>query len=278
MTASQVRGIFGLSRPGNAIGAGLLTGIGVVVAGGASSGPTNAAVAVLATSLAVAAGNTINDYVDREIDRINEPDRPIPRGAVSPTTALWVTAILFTVAGVLTLTLPATAIAIATLNLFLLLTYTTWFKGTVGAGNVVVAYLVGSTFVYGGAAVGNATAVLELAVLAALATFAREVLKDVEDIDGDRASGLTTIPIRFGERAALVVGSIALLAAVAVSPLPYLSGTTEPPYLVLVGVANAIAIVAVRESLRNVSRGQRLTKIAMFVALVAFAVGGLSGS
>ena len=76
----QARGCLELARPGNAVAAGGLTFVGAFVAGGLSA-PAPTAFAVVATVLATGGGNAINDYFDREIDAINRPDRPIPRGA-----------------------------------------------------------------------------------------------------------------------------------------------------------------------------------------------------
>ncbi len=112
----------------------------------------------------------------------------------------------------LAVTLPWAAIAIAVINLLALLAYTEFFKGLPGVGNALVAYLVGSTFLFGGAAVGEIGPAIVLAVLAATATLTREIIKDVEDIDGDRAEGLNTLPIAIGERRALVVAAACSLS------------------------------------------------------------------
>jgi len=132
----------------------VLTGTGAFVAG-ASDALAPAAIAAVTTAFAVAAGNAINDYFDPEIDAINQPDRPIPRGAVSPRRALGISGVWFAAAVALALALPRLALAIAGVNLAALVTYTTIFKGTPGLGNALVSYLVGSTFLFGGAAVGR---------------------------------------------------------------------------------------------------------------------------
>ena len=141
----QARGCLELTRPGNAVAAGGLTFVGAFVAGGLSA-PAPTAFAVVATVLATGGGNAINDYFDREIDAINRPDRPIPRGAVSPRGALLFSGLLFAVAVGLTLLLPLFAVAIALINLVALVAYTELFKGLPGVGNALVAYLTGDRF------------------------------------------------------------------------------------------------------------------------------------
>ncbi|WP_336034297.1 geranylgeranylglycerol-phosphate geranylgeranyltransferase [Halobacterium yunchengense] len=278
VSVATVRGLLELTRPVNTLAAGALTFTGAFVAGGAFAAPLATAAAVGATWLATAAGMAINDYFDREIDRINAPDRPIPRGAVSPRGALAFSAVLFAGAIGLAASLPALALGIAAVNLLGLVTYTEYFKGLPGAGNALVAYLVGSTFLFGAAAVGDPLAGGVLAVLAALSTFTREVVKDVEDVAGDREEGLRTLPIAVGERRALVLASALLVVAVAASPVPYLLGTFGVAYLVVVAPADALMLVAAYRSFEDPTRGQQLLKLGTFVAAAAFVVGRVAAA
>jgi len=267
-----VRGVVDLARAGNCVAAAALTATGAFVAG-VGSGGALAVIAAVTTAFAVAAGNTINDYFDREIDAINQPDRPIPRGAVSPRGALAVAALWFAAAVALAAALPPLALAIAAVNLVALVTYTTVFKGTPGLGNALVSYLVGSTFLFGGAAVGRPEAVVVLALLAALSTFAREVIKDVEDVVGDREEGLRTLPVAIGERRSLWIATGSLAVAVAASPLPYLTATFGAAYLLVVAVADAVMVYACYESFSDPTAAQRRFKYGTFLAAVAFVVG-----
>ncbi|ELY99902.1 prenyltransferase [Natrialba chahannaoensis JCM 10990] len=274
MTAGEtIRGLLELTRPVNVLAASVLTFIGAFVAGGLGSYPLQTGAAVAATGLAVGAGNAINDYFDREIDRINQPDRAIPRGAVSPRGALVFSIVLFAAAVGLALTLPLEALAIAGINLLALVAYTEYFKGLPGLGNALVAYLVGSTFLFGAAAVGEIGPAVVLFALAAVATLSREIIKDVEDIEGDREEGLNTLPIAIGERQSLYVATALLVVGVVASPLPYVLGYFELEYLLLVLPANAIMIVAVYESFEDPTIGQTHLKYGTFLAALAFIVG-----
>ena len=274
----RARGYLELSRPVNAVAAGGLTFVGAFVAGATLADAVPAAAAVAATVFATAAGNAINDYFDREIDRINQPGRPIPRGAVTPRGALAFSLVLFAWAVVLVvLALPVLAVAIAVVNLLALISYTEVFKGTPGAGNALVAYLGGSTFLFGGAAVsGELTTAAVLFVLAALATFTREVIKDVEDVEGDAAEGLRTLPLAIGERRALLLGAAVLVVAVAASPLPYVDGSFGLPYLALLVPADLVMLYAAYESFDDPTAGQTHVKWGMFLAAAAFVVGRLA--
>lgn len=270
----RVEGLFELVRPLNAVVAGLLTVVGAFVAGGLVDAPLRAAVAGVATVLATGAGNAINDYFDRDVDAVNNPGRPIPRGAIDASEALWFSIGLFVVAVGLVLWLPLLAVAIAVLNLVALVTYTEWFKGLPGIGNALVAYLGGSTFLFGAAAVRSlGVAAGVLAVLAALSTFGREVVKDVEDVVGDREAGLATLPIVVGERRSLAVASVAVVVAVVASPLPYVIGALGPVYLLVVVPGDVVLLYGMARSWAAPDRGQRVLKWGMFLAAFAFVAG-----
>jgi geranylgeranylglycerol-phosphate geranylgeranyltransferase len=269
----QVRGAVELMRPTNAIAAGALTFIGAFVAGGITD-PTSATFAVFATILATGGGNAINDYFDREIDAVNRPGRPIPRGAVTPQAALGFSAVLFLFAVLLTLLLPVIAIAIAVVNLLALVAYTEIFKGLPGIGNALVGYLTGSTFLYGGTAVGgDLRPVFVLFVLAASATVAREIVKDVEDIEGDRNEGLNTLPIAIGERNALVTAAVFVAFAIVVSPTPYLLGTFGNVYLIALAPTILGLVAGTYRSFEDPTTGQTWLKASMFAAAFAFIIG-----
>ncbi|MFP8955763.1 geranylgeranylglycerol-phosphate geranylgeranyltransferase [Natrialbaceae archaeon A-CW3] len=268
-----VRGALELTRPLNVVAASVLTFIGAFVAGGVADAPVQVGAAVGATALAVGAGNAINDYFDREIDQINQPQRAIPRGAVSPRGALVFSIALFLGAVSLALTLPVAAITIAAINLVALVTYTEYFKGLPGVGNALVAYLVGSTFLFGGAAVGDLWTAFVLFLLAAIATLTREIIKDVEDIEGDREEGLNTLPIAIGERRSLQLAAGLLIVAVLASPLPYLLGDFGVVYLLVVIPADLVMLYAAIESFDDPTAGQSHLKYGMFLAAAAFIVG-----
>ncbi|MDS0292866.1 geranylgeranylglycerol-phosphate geranylgeranyltransferase [Halogeometricum luteum] len=274
-STGTARGLLDLTRPGNTLSAGVLTFTGSFVAAGLFASPFRVAAAVLATVFATGAGNAVNDYFDREIDAINRPDRPIPRGAVSSRGALAFSVALFLGAVVCAALLPLEALGIAVVNLLALVAYTEYFKGLPGVGNVVVGYLTGSTFLFGAAAVGDPLnrSVLVLFGLAALATFTREVVKDVEDLAGDREEGLRTLPIVAGERVALGVGLAAMVVATAASVLPYLESGFGLAYLALVVPADLLMLAACVRSFSDPAVAQRRLKRGMLLATAAFIAG-----
>jgi geranylgeranylglycerol-phosphate geranylgeranyltransferase len=180
---------------------------------------------------------------------------------------------LFAAAGALALVLPLLATAIALLNIALLVAYTEVFKGLPGVGNAVVAYLGGSTFLLGGAAVGDIAAPGVLFLLAALATFSREVIKDVEDIEGDQQKGITTLPLMIGEKHSLTLSAVFSYLMVIITPAPYLLVVLGVVYLVLMIPANGAMLYAGYLSINGPKAGQSLLKYGTFLTTAAFIVG-----
>lgn len=274
----SVRGLIELTRPVNAIVAGLLTFTGAFVAQGSDIIGSSTAVvtATVITILATGAGNAINDYFDREIDQVTNPERPLPRGSVSPHVALLLSVVLFVIAGGLSFTLPAIALAIALVNIVLLVVYTPLLKGLPGVGNATVAYLGGSAFLFGGAAVEDLTAPGILFIIAMLATLSREIIKDVEDVAGDRESDLRTLPIVVGSRWALVSAAVSLCLMALLTPFPYLYGTLGAVYLLLVIPATLIMLYAGYVSFADPTTGQSVLKYGTFLTAAAFILGRIA--
>lgn len=231
-----------------------------------------AAIALLFT----AAGNSLNDYYDRDVDRVNHPERPIPSGRVTPRGALLTAILLFTPAIPWSLLLRWELLLIVAINLALMSSYEVVFKKSGFRGNILISWLVASLFIFGGLAVYDSLAALQraliLALLAFLATLGREIVKDIQDAAGD--VDRRTLPKTLGTGPAAAVASGCLFLAVALSALPALLGVLGVLYLYVVVPADAMFIYAALLSARGPAISQRVAKYAMVVALAAFLLGG----
>ena len=260
-------------RPVNAVMAGIASLLGVIVATGTVPLPSLLLVPVVV--LITGAGNTVNDYYDRAIDAVNRPDRPIPRGEVTPEGALRYSAALFAAGILLAAPLSVECLAIAVLNSLVLLLYARTLKGVPLAGNIAVAYLSGSIFLFGGAYAGTEGLLLTIPVAAItfLCMSSREVLKDAEDIEGDRIGGARTLPMITGVRYAAVFAFLLALSAVILSYLPvfpwwgvaYIGAITVADIIILAGAATALRC-ADSACLRS-SKATGILKYGMFAAL-----------
>ena len=185
------------------------------------------------TSFALtAASMVINDYYDREIDAINEPNRPIPRGDVSPKEALIFALILSAVGLVAAFETNMPSLVAALIALIISITYITRGKGTGLPGNFLVSATVVIPFVYGGLAVGQLeTSTLLFVAIAFLSNTGREITKGIVDTEGDKSHNIKTIAVTHGERTAAYAAAAFSLLAVSISPLPWMWGIVSDLFL-----------------------------------------------
>ena len=146
-----------------------------------------------------AAANSLNDFIDFKIDQVNRPGRPLTAGLVKRNTALIFSVLLFIGGSVTALFLSKLAAMIAILIVLpLIISYNLKLKQLPLVGNIVIALILGLTFIFSGAVFGNIKPMIIPCFLAFGLTLVRELVKDIEDMEGDRQSGLITFPIIAG--------------------------------------------------------------------------------
>lgn len=253
---------------------GLLLAILVAVGSNILDDPTVLLISSGVVFLFIVGGNSLNDYLDREVDEQAHPERPLPSGRMRPGTALNISIAAFALSLALSVLLwDPVPILIVVSAVAIMLAYELRTKKMGLAGNLSIAWLTGALFLLGGAVVGRLEATLAIAAMAFLATLGREIIKDVQDMGSD--FDRRTLPQRIGAKRAGVVASIAFLTAVSLSFEPVIAGRFGLEYLAVVLVADAIFIYCSTVHFRNPKQGQKWAKYGMLIALVAFLVGGL---
>lgn len=276
----SLKGCFTITRPVNSLVAGLAAIVAYLIATGTLIPGVLLLFAVV--TLITAAGNVINDYFDVEIDRVNRPDRPIPSGQVGLPAARAYAITLFLAGILLCLLTNVLCIVIAVFNTILLIAYAAKLKRTPLFGNITVSFLAASMFLFGGALGGlpGLYHVLPFAVMTFFAMLARELVKDAEDVEGDRASGAVTIPIRYGVPATMALALFCALMGIAASLAPYLWWGFF--YLCGILIVDGIILLACVKSVRCTtpqgvkdSGASMLLKAGMFASLVVFTLSAL---
>lgn len=284
-----------LTRPGNALVAGVGAYVGSVLVAPTLVPSSATLLAALAAVCFAAAGNVRNDVTDVEVDRVAHPARPLVTGAVSRRTATFLAVVLYLVAVECAALVSLSALLLVVVALALMEAYERGLKHEGLPGNVVVGALTAAPFLVGAMAAARSwggapwlaawpepamsrPALLAVALLAALATIGREVLKDVEDEAADAELGKRrTLPMRVGRLGAVAASATFLLVAVLLSPLPWrLERVLAWPYLPAVAVADALFLGAAIAGARRrggAAMGQRLAKLGMVAALIALLLG-----
>lgn len=274
-----------LVRPLNVILVLALVVLGGVLTGGTTflqdGGAPSLALAALSAALLLAAGNSINDFFDIDVDRVNRPSRPLPSGRVSQRTAVWIWA-GGTASGILlSFWLSTVHFILAAAAALLLYAYSAMLKRVPLMGNLVVALIVTLALFYGGLTVGPPAPLLGAAVFAFLTTVAREIVKDVQDLQGDARVGARTLPLVVGVDAAVRLGTLILALTVTLTPLPFLLYDYSSLYLLIVLAADllmlrVIWILQMPQPQTRAGRASGLLKGAMLLGIVALAVAGAS--
>ena len=264
-----------IMRPLNSVMASVGVFVGALVAGGTTiltaTGMLPVLLAMLSVFFFMGAGNSLNDYLDAEVDAKNHPERPIPSGKISRRSALIFSLLLFITAGILAVFINPYALAVELLATFFMISYEISLKNKGLPGNLTIAFLTSALFLYGGAATGDMTNTVIFSMLAFLVSVGREITKDIEDMEGD--VGRKTLPMKIGKRKSGAVASAFIIGGVALSPLPYLLSQVSFPFIPAVLAADAIFIYAAVILRRNEHAGQKMCKVGMLVALVAFIIG-----
>ena len=270
-------------RPGNAL-MGAISIILIAIIDKTISMPI--VLAMITVFFETAAGNVINDYFDYNIDLVNKPERPIPSGRISLENGKRYAYLLFaagTVCGFLISYLtanwiPFIIVLIADVVLYL---YAYKLKATPLIGNLAVGFMTGFGFVFGGFTINNPSIVMTsifLGFFAFVMTTAREIIKDIEDVEGDRKDGARTLPILIGKKKPAILATILIIIDCALCPLLYIYHIFGVLYLVIIAVAVMIfiysAILIMKSQEEPVAhKSSKLLKIGMLIAFLSFALG-----
>jgi geranylgeranylglycerol-phosphate geranylgeranyltransferase len=260
---NELKGLYKISRPLTTLSGGLAVLLGGYVAGTAAWGKV--VLAILATWFITAAANAWNDYRDIEIDKINQPKRPLPSGMVSPRSALIYSLVMTAISILLAAFINPIAFGIALASAAMLYLYSWRLKSTVLMGNAIIAIISAMSAIFGGIAAGNPRPSLWLAAIIASAIMGREVLKTLADYEGDLRQRCRTVATVWGRRAARIVFYILGAATVVVMMMPYILDVYEPVYalIVMLGVYPVLFYVLVRVTRERT--GPQLEKLSLLM-------------
>ena len=271
-----------LTRPGNMI----LTAIAVIAGSFIAAGPEimdfqiEVAICCVCSMILVGGGNALNDYNDRKTDKENHPERPIPSGSISADTAsIYVQALLGSGLLILLFALEnKMPFVIALIGILLLTAYENGLKAAGISGNITVGLMSGAVFLFAGMAVNDPGPTLWMFGLAVLATITREIIKDIQDLEGDRDR--RTLPASIGIENSMRVAILFLLIAIGLSytAMDQFDGMASNAYLGGITLANGTMLFGIYNAKQeDYFGGQKNIKQGMGIAMLAFiAAAGLS--
>ena len=237
--------------------------------------------------------NAYNDITDIETDKSNRPERPLPSGrltlneATNAMRASLILSVLFLIIGVLKLSDSImdedvmVSVRIWLVAIFLLISYE-GIRGNTGlkhrglAGNMVIAAAIGMDVLFGASAVSGTTdlKVISLAIMAILFSLARELIKDIEDMEGD--IGRNTIPRSIGVDNARSIAWIFTMAAFVSLFLPFILEVFPTEHLILVSPGGLLLMLVKSKLFLGEDRAaQKLIKSSLQISMIGVIVSAI---
>lgn len=236
--------------------------------------------AALCASLSAASGNVINDITDIRIDAVNRPDRPLPSGAMTIRQAYILFYALNLSAIIISGFVSLAVVSIVIVSQIITYYYSVRLKAVAFAGNAAVAFLTGLTVIFGGVAAGGELAYAVVpAGFAFLINLVREMVKDIEDVEGDIKNGVRTAASKYGivfvKKTAAVLTILLLVSTI----IPFLLHMYRIEYFVVVMCTVNVLLVWFLKKLfaaqdkKTYSFLSSMLKAAMVLGLVAVYLG-----
>lgn len=220
----------------------------------------------------------LNDIYDINIDKINNPTRPLPSGRLSILTAYLVALFTFLLGIITSFLISFYTFIIAIIFWFLGYLYNSSLKRKGIIGNIIVSISVAIPFIYGAIAVSKFLnpLIIIFSLMAFMANMSREIIKGIIDIMGDKKFYIKTIAVRYGPKRASYISILFLFIAILLSYTPILfSFTSSLFYLIIITISNMTFIIMIMMIFRNYNKKLLLIKIknymlvGMALALVA---------
>ncbi|MBC8045593.1 MAG: geranylgeranylglycerol-phosphate geranylgeranyltransferase [Fimbriimonadaceae bacterium] len=255
---------------------------------------------ILSTVLICAGGNIINDYYDVKADAINKPDKQIVGKYISQKAALtgyWVITICGLLLGVY-LAYKVGNIKLATVQgvcILLLYFYSYSYKRILLLGNLVVALLTALSILIIGVFEPHLynlqregdyyiaglcwKYIIGISLFAFLLTLVREIIKDIEDMEGDNHIYVNSIPIAWGVNAAKGIICAILLSVIGLTGyiifFGMLKGNTlylNYAVVLMIILAYCFYIVIKAKEKKDFSFLSLLAKVCMLIGILFFPV------
>jgi geranylgeranylglycerol-phosphate geranylgeranyltransferase len=280
---AKLSGLLKLMRPLNCIVMSFAVLVGVLLAAAGNVGSLqwiNLLFGGVTAFTLCSAAMVINDYYDYDIDRINEPHRPIPSGDVTKNAALVETGVLSVIGLAAAYAVSLYCLVFASAAWVIMAVYSTVGKRSGLAGNFLVSACVAAPFLYGSLiALNTITAnVLLFASMAFLSNTGREIAKGIVDVKGDASYHIKTMAVRFGEKTAALSAAFFFLFAVCLTVVPVVLSLVSIwfiPFVLVTDVGLAwcsisLVISPVRENARKI---KKLVLFLFIFGLLSFIVG-----
>jgi geranylgeranylglycerol-phosphate geranylgeranyltransferase len=235
--------------------------------------------ASIAASLVAAAGNIVNDIYDIESDKISHPNRPLVLSEISIKEAWYLYISLSFISIFIAASLKPILLVIVIISTILLFIYSAYLKKLPLVGNITVAFLTWLAFIYGGYVTGNPAVAIIPAGFAFLINLIREIVKDIQDVEGDKKAGVSTFPIKYGFQKSKFLIVMSAIILILYTFYPFMTQLYKIEYFIVVMVfVNPLLVLTLKilydsKNENNLSVVSNMLKLNMVLGLIAIYLG-----
>ena len=218
----------------------------------------------------------INDIYDIEIDKVNQPERPLAKQIISINSALSLSLILLLIGLTSSLLISYYNIIITAIFSILSWFYNIWGKKQGIIGNSIVASSMSIPFIFGGVITGNISLLVwSISLIAFLSGMGREIIKTIADVEGDKIKGIKSVSIQFGSRNAMLIACGFIIISILISFIPVYLNLIQIYYIPLLILTDLILLYSVFILSKNYSKSEslkvkKLILYAMLFGLITF--------
>ncbi|MHA1892640.1 MAG: geranylgeranylglycerol-phosphate geranylgeranyltransferase [Promethearchaeota archaeon] len=237
------------------------------------------------------ASNTINDFFDLSIDMVNRPNRPIPRGDISKEGAFRYFLILGGISIALSIVIgifSPNPILIPFFNgFFLFIGYLYAWKGKTSGfpGNVMVGIAFSFGIPYGSLFITPINFIPSkiwfFFATSTLLLISRELVKGMEDIEGDKKFKIRTVANSKGLKTARNLSILFSTFAISSFTLPSIYIVTKTWFIIMVilgdivVMASIILLIRDHESSKNQKYSSLMLKVGGFIGLITYIIASI---
>ncbi|WP_353226491.1 chlorophyll synthase ChlG [Novosphingobium sp.] len=244
---------------------------------------------LLTGPLVCGTSQAVNDWFDRHVDAINQPERPIPSGRIAGRWGLWIAVIGTVLSLLVAWTTGPWVVAATSLGLICAWGYSAppfRFKvsGIWGPAVVALTYE-GLTWFTGASVMAGALPAVHVLIILALYSFGAHgimTLNDFKAVEGDRATGLRSLPVVLGVGPAARLACVVMAAPqiIVVALLVHWGHRIAPGVVALLLVGQLVLMRRLLSDPRKHTPWYNATGTTLYVfgmLASAFGLGGVSG-
>lgn len=228
---------------------------------------------IISTILIVFGYNTFNGVYDKKIDKINKPERPIPKGVITDKNAIYLSLAFFVISIIISSFLNTIFLICMLITVLFSILYSYppfYLKKHFLSGTILGTSMYAILFPLAGWSLGVGTS-LPWQIILFLFIFGLGIglLKDFEDIKGDKKYGIRTAPIALGYAKAILLSILLFVISFLILLFFVLTNAITIYYLIIIVFilwAIFIAYKIFKEQKKHISK--KLFKNAMAVLTI----------